>query len=520
LKSKLRLSSYLKKSSVGITIGLSVLKVLKALPTLIILILSAKYFGASSERDAWIVAVSIITVIIQILFGPLNETFITKYIHIREEESVEKVNRATDSLVSGIIFLCIIVSSGIFLFSRTLVDLFAPGFSEPEKLVLIKMLRILIPSLLFLQITNIWSSILNAYKSYFIPDLLASISLIINIILIIALSSFIGIYSLIVSAYINYLLLTIVLYRELRYKFKYRFRLTIPRFELLKPFLLFALPLFINYLFSQTDTIIERSLTTRMGTGSVSILDYARKFFDLPLGLMMSVITTVLTPILSLYYVKNTAGELFGETQKYFRFIVIIMLPIVVMLIVLPEELVRVLLVRGKFSIGLVASTSSILRWYGVGLFAVIFYIIYSQLIISQKRVYFFSKVVIASYLIKIPCNLLFYKTLGLITFPMTLILTNFIMGIIFMYFGSKDYRKMLVTDAAQMIFLFALLNATCYFGREFIRTFIHSDLVVCVLVFILILVIEVMLIFILRFQEGPTIKNLTNKLKLSLRAK
>lgn len=88
------------------------------------------------------------------------------------------------------------------------------------------------------------------------------------------------------------------------------------------------------------------------------------------------------------------------------------------------------------------------------------------------------------------------------------------------MYFGSKDYRKMLVTDAAQMIFLFALLNATCYFGREFIRTFIHSDLVVCVLVFILILVIEVMLIFILRFQEGPTIKNLTNKLKLSLRAK
>ncbi|WP_413668200.1 murein biosynthesis integral membrane protein MurJ [Mucilaginibacter sp. Mucisp86] len=507
MKFKSQISEYFKRSSIAITIGLGALKFIKAFPALLIIILSAKYFGISPERDAWLVGVSIITVSIQLLFGPLNETFITKYIHIREEQSLEDVNKATDALISTIIIISIFVSAGIFLFSHNLADIFAPGFSDKQKNTLVFMLRILIPSLLMLEITNIWSSILNAYKSYFIPDLLSSISLIINTVLIVVLSPIIGIYSLVVSAYLGYALLTIVLYRELRFKFNYRFKFVIPKYDLIKPFFLFALPLFINYLFSQTDSTIEKSLTTEIGSGSVSVLDYARKFSELPSGLLMGVVTTVLTPLLSLFYVKNTEKELINETQKYFRFMILIVLPIAVTLIVLPHEIVKIVLVRGKFGAQLIEPTSMLLKWYGIGLFTVIFYLVYTQLIIAQKKIYFFSKVVIISFIVKIAFNLALYKKLGLNTFPMSSMISNFIMGLILLYVSTGNFRKKAIADAAFMIFFGALLTAICYGMHLLISNFFKSDYIVASLVLIAIFAVELMLVLIFRLEEAAVVK-------------
>lgn len=507
MKFKSKLSQYFKKSSIAITAGLGGLKLIKAVLTLVIIILSAKYFGASSERDAWLVGVSIITVFMQLLFGPINETFITKYIHIREEKSEEDVNHATNSLLSAILIISVVIGILMFIFSESLTEMFAPGFSPPQKQVLIAMIKVLIPSLVMLEVVNIWSSILNAYKSYFIPDLFSFISLTLNIVLIIVLSPSIGTYSLIIAAYLSSALLLIVLYRELRFKFNYKFKLLLPDFNQIKPFFIFALPLYINYLFSQADTIIERNLTTTMGTGSVSMLDYARKFTELPTSLVVAVVTTVLTPLLSLYAVKNTSKELLYETQKYFRFIALIMLPISVMLIVAPYEIVDVILLRGKFVEQYVEPTSLLLRWYGLGLFAAVFYIVYTQLMIAQKKVYFFSKVVIITYLVKITFNVLVNKYLGLDTFPISSMLSNLIMGLILMYFGLKEFRKKMIKDASLMLLMFGLITVSGYFLHYYISHFINNQLLLIVIMLIFTGCLELGLILVFNIEEAGVIK-------------
>jgi len=92
-----------------------------------------------------------------------------------------------------------------------------------------------------------------------------------------------------------------------------------------------------------------------MGEGSVSMLDYARKFSELPSGMMVSVATTVLTPLLSLYFVKHSKTELFEETQKYFRFLILIIIPISAMFLAVPHDIVQFTLVHGKFNSKLAA---------------------------------------------------------------------------------------------------------------------------------------------------------------------
>jgi putative peptidoglycan lipid II flippase len=513
LKFAAKLGAYFKRSSIAITVGLGALKLIKAVLTLVIIILSAKYFGASSDRDAWLVGVSIITVATQLFFGPINETFITKYIHIREEESEQEVNQATNSLISTIIIFSVVISAFVYFFSGTMADLFAPGFSVAQKQVLITMINVLIPSLIMLEIINIWSSILNAYKSYFIPDLFSFITLTLNIVLIIVLSPSIGIYSLVVSSYISAILLLIILHRELKFKFNYSYKFVVPAFQEIKPFFIFALPLYINYLFSQVDTVIERNLTTKNGTGSVSMLDYARKFTELPTSLIVAVVTTVLTPLLSLYAVKHTPKELMDETQKYFRFTALIILPISIMLIVAPREIVEVILVRGKFSEQYVQPTSILLGIYGLGLFAAVFYIIYTQLLIAQKRIYFFSKVVIITYVVKIAFNILFNKYFGLNTFPISSTLSNLVMGLVLMYFGLKEFRSKMLKDTFLMLLIFALTTVGVYFLHNYLKPYLSSGVPLLIIVFLLIVIVEVILVLILNIEEANVIKTLFNSL-------
>ncbi|MBE9585153.1 polysaccharide biosynthesis C-terminal domain-containing protein [Mucilaginibacter sp. JRF] len=509
-----KIKDYFTQSSRRTSVGLGILKLVKAVLTFFILVVSAKYFGASSDRDTWIIAGSIITVTIQILFGPINETFITKYIHIREEISEKVVVESTNSLVSSIVILSISVSGLIFLFASPIADLFAPGLDHLEKSTLLAMIKILIPSLIILEVTAILSSILNAYKSFFIPDLFSFISLILNIVLIIFLSPAIGIYSLIVSSYLSSVLLLFILIRQLRVKFKINFGLVIPQYRLIKPFFLFALPIYINYLFSQTDVIIERNLTSSLGEGSVSILDYARKFSELPAGMLVSIATTVLTPLLSLYFVKHTKKELFEETQKYFRFLILLIIPISTMFFVAARDIVTITLVHGKFSDKLTDPTSTLLQWYGLGLFVNTIYIVYTQLIIAQKRIYFFSKIVIVTYIVKICFNLFFYKIIGLSTFPISSMLANLIMGAIMLSTALTGFTKKVLYQTLLMTSIFFTVAISSYFIHHILQEYLANVYVITALVLTWVLIVEAVLITLLKLEEASVILNFVKSIQ------
>jgi putative peptidoglycan lipid II flippase len=50
------------------------------------LTISAKYFGITQERDAWLLALNSIVVFDMAIWGPINETFRARFLFIKEEE--------------------------------------------------------------------------------------------------------------------------------------------------------------------------------------------------------------------------------------------------------------------------------------------------------------------------------------------------------------------------------------------------------------------------------------------------
>ena len=186
-----------------VSIYLFGLRLIRTAVSIITVSLSAKYFGIGMERDVWLLVLAFITTINLAVWGPINETFRTKFIFLREKEGEVEALRRTASLLSFIVLGTILVSLVILLFPEQLMAVIAPSVSGEGTQLFVKMLYFLVPTFLINQLVTIGTSILNAYESFYVPEIVNFFSGILNVLCLLLLAPVIGINSLVVSIYLS-----------------------------------------------------------------------------------------------------------------------------------------------------------------------------------------------------------------------------------------------------------------------------------------------------------------------------
>ena len=149
---------------------MGILRVLKSFLAIFTVILSSKYFGVTVERDAWVIGGTLVASIGGLLFGPITIIFRTMFINIREESGESHAIKSASDLIGGIIFVSILIILSIELYPNTIASFIAPGYNVADARIVINMIRLLLPSLLINQLIIIWTSVLNSYNSFLIPD--------------------------------------------------------------------------------------------------------------------------------------------------------------------------------------------------------------------------------------------------------------------------------------------------------------------------------------------------------------
>lgn len=440
-----------------ISFGLAVLKFSRALLSLYSVILSSKYFGASFDRDTWVLAGSAVVILTQLMFGPINEIFRAKFIHTRAEEGEAKAVAAANSLINMIIGISLLVIVVVESYPDLLSSLFAPGFNSAERGALSHMIRWIIPCLLLNGITLIWIAVLNAYHSYFIPDVYSLISGVINVLCILFLVPYIGIYSLIVANYIEAASLAIILVSALRKAKINTLTCSLPRWVLVRPFVLTSFPFYLAFLAGNAQTAIEKMLSTYLGVGNVSVLDYARRFIDMPISVIVGLLTTILTPTLSELFSGNKYAEFYREKLKFMRMLILGLTPFVVLFSVCSREMVELLLVRGAFKKEFIQVTSQSLILFCLGSVGYIFYALGAQSLIAQKKGALYATVATVATSVSIVLNLLFFKIAGLLIFPFSWGLTLFLSGL-YMVFHCNDNKLETAIEIGKMLSLLLMV--------------------------------------------------------------
>jgi putative peptidoglycan lipid II flippase len=335
----------------------------------ILQLLTAYYFGASKQTDAYFMAQSTSEMLSKLLLGgSITSVFIPLFVErITHKKMEEAWDLALNLLhITGLVMLVIVIALGYF--ALPFVHLIAPGFDGDTSLLTARLLQVLLPSFLLLFVVNIFIAMLNSLHHFTLPASLRAVAPLISVISVLLSVRSLGIFSLAVGAllgsFIQVLLVVIAASRE---GFRYRFILA-PNHPALRRLAILVSPFVISVLVTQVAGIVYRVLVSHLASGSLAALKYGDKITSLFGVLLLQSVTTVLYPLLSR---KASQKDYIGMRETLstaIRLITFITVPVVVMSIIFRVQLVALLYQHGSFHYEDTLLTSTALLYLVIGL--------------------------------------------------------------------------------------------------------------------------------------------------------
>ena len=494
---------------------LFVLRIIKTAMQVLVLSLSAKFFGVSVERDVWIIASTLILAIDIIIWGPINETFRTKFIHIRELEGDNWAIKKTKSLFLFTNVVTIFLIGIIYLLSNNIANIFMDQGSSLHQLELLStLIKILSFSFLFNQVNMLMTSILNAYDIFFVPEIAGFIAAIINVIGIYFLAPIYGIYALAISYYVNLFVLFFLLIFYINKK-KIKILPTIQDYNssYIKDFFLFAFPYYVPYIFSQIYTLSEKAIANYINSGSVSMIDYSRKIIDVPSGVMTSTLVTILLPKLSKSFINKEKKDFNDDFFDALNLGLLFYGVLIGILSAFGNLLVDILFNKGRINIDDLHKIDLLLICYTFSAVTNFMYYIYSYSLLSSKNTRYTAYWGVLPQILMILLNFIFYRFVGVWIFPITYFFAFLVITLIY----KRKYPFLVERNSYLLMFryiLFILLLFIIGLAVRNVNFSIITNIYIEVLLkMILISLIVIFLVFILKLNERTMIKTLKNKI-------
>lgn len=440
------------------------IQVVKAVAGIMLVVLAAYYFGANIQRDAWVLAWSFQLILFKLFFASIHDIFRACFIRIRNNEGLRK------ALESGyaLLWFLMIAAAGIVLLILYclpfITDIYAPGYTNTNEISIIQtMFFWMIPALILGQVNGILSSILNIAELYYLPEILSTISVIINIPCILLGADSMGIFILPIGYYTGTLISTgILIY------FVYRKGLFVKQVSvsmaLIRPFLRMALPLFGAYLVAQVVVFSEKSLVSYMPTGSNAALDYARKFIDSPNILIAVFANAIVVPIIGKYMQHGNATALSDmKFIEFSRLLLLILSPLLVVFCIGNEDLISLLLFRGNFDASWVKPTAKALLFFGAGLPGLILFVFAGQYLLLRDRPGQYAALHISTQIIQLFINYFLFSTMGIATFAFSWSFTNCICAFFMLYTLNKTAEIPMIRQLVPVLGLSILALGITY---------------------------------------------------------
>lgn len=454
------------------------------------------------ERDMWLIALNGVVVVNLAIWGPINETFRAKFVILREEQGEARVLARAHSLLAVTLMVTVLLVACIVAFPYPIAKLLAPAYNAEQLSALVVMLLVVAPSLLFDQFSQLGMSILNAYDSFFVPEISNCVAALINILSMVLLAPHIGIYALAVSYYIGLVLMLSLIVGQIRLrKIPVLFTFRDVNLADFKPFFIYALPFFIPYFFIQVNFLVEKSLGNLLGEGVVSMLDYSRKFVDIPINVLTSVLLTMLVPVLSTHFAKRDTAGFLRDFRQLYQFGLLIVTALIAFFCTSSTELIGFILYhKGQITQSAVAEMGALSTYYAWSALVSFLYIIFGLALLASNKGKIYAFFGVLAQLIMIGLNFLYYRTFGPYTFPLTFIVAHSFSAIaLFIYFPYN--RGALVSITLKYVFYLALAVAAGYLLTGFIPDSV-GDFVALIANGCIILMVMLALLFIFRLEE------------------
>lgn len=330
-------------------------------------ILLGSQFGATSITDAYIIAITIPNIIFASLVGALATTYIPIYSKVKLNKGEEGSIRFTNNVLNIFVVGSVILLAFGLVFTRSIVSFIAMGFNADTLDMAVEFTSILFPMIMFIGAAYIFTGYLQSNNEFTIPALI-NVPNNLLIVVVLAFSSFFGIYGLLYATLIG-ALFQVILQLPFAFKRGYRYKFIIDLNDGdMRQVGILALPVLVGTSVQQINALVDRMLASGLVEGSISALNFANKLNGFVFGLFSLSISTVIYPLLSVLNAKNNREGFKNTFISAINVVTLLTIPITVGAIVLRIPIISVLFQRGEFDQRATIITAAALLFYSLGM--------------------------------------------------------------------------------------------------------------------------------------------------------
>lgn len=330
------------------------------------LVLASSY-GANAFTDAYLISFNIPNTLFAIIGTAIATTFIPVYYEVERDLGSEESLKFTNNVFNIVLLLSFILAIMGTIFTPQLVKIFAMGFEGEVLQIAISQTKIFIWGVLFIGITNLSMSYLEAHNIFSMRGLIGiplNIIVIISIILSLKFGPSIFIYGSLLGI-ASQAIIQIPYMVKSGYKIKPYINF---KDKYIKKVIILTGPVIIGVGTGQINELVDRTLASTLVEGSITALNYANKLNSFILALFIVSITTVIYPMLSKMSNKNDKNEFVNVINTSINTVILIIIPIIAGAIVFATPIVKILFQRGMFDNTATSATASALSFYSIGM--------------------------------------------------------------------------------------------------------------------------------------------------------
>lgn len=326
-------------------------------------------FGATPAYDAFLIAFLVPNLLRQLLAeGALSSSFVPVFNEYLVKGGKGEAWKLLNALLNLLFLIFGILMPLGYLLLPYLVKLLAPGFSFDTYTLCVSLAKITMPFIFFISLAALTMGVLNSFGNFFIPGVASAFFNISIIVLSLLLYKSFGVYSVAIGSTLGGIfqwLFQLFWLRNLGWRYEAFLDFN---HEGIKKIALMMVPLTFGLAIHQIQNLVDKMIASLLSPGGISVINYAFRLYQLPLGVFAVSFSTVALPLLSQDVLRDGFGEFKDTLSSASRIALFIVIPASIFIFLYSPILVEIIFYRGAFSEWAFKNTYMTLRFYSLGL--------------------------------------------------------------------------------------------------------------------------------------------------------
>lgn len=325
-------------------------------------------FGATGLTDVYFMSSEFVTGLSEAIVNAFGVPALSLY---SQEKRKGKENRenVTNGILEALLIFSTLIVALFIIFAKQISYLIAPGYDEVQKKELVLYIRLLAPLFYLCSMQTIYSAILDSEKEFTIPRLQSGINSIAIILCCVLLSIRLSTYSLVLGQYLSAILFLFLLCMNVHKYVGFRFVKLHGNKKIKKIFML-AVPLIIGNGVMQINQIVDKTICSNLGEGSVSAISYSHVLTQFVTSILIVNVGNIMYANFSDLVIEGKTDAINNYLSRTLDSLVIVLMPISIVAFTCSREIVEIVYLRGNFTITAVEQTSIALKGYSIAFVA------------------------------------------------------------------------------------------------------------------------------------------------------